>query len=53
MERYTVLPGEQTLEKVDTGKKDDQVYLLQFKGQEKRRFFGCKNRIRNTRERVL
>ena len=39
MERYTVLPGEQTFEKVDTGKKDDQVYLLQFKGQEKRRFF--------------
>lgn len=39
LERYTVLPGEQTFEKVDTGREGDRVYLLQFKGQEKRRFF--------------
>ena len=33
-----VFPGEQTLEKVDTGRPDDRVYLLQFKNG-KRSFF--------------
>jgi len=39
LEDYMILPGQQTFEKVDTGKDTDRVYLLQFKGQSKRRFF--------------
>lgn len=39
LEDYMILPGQQTFEKVDTGKDADRVYLLQFKGQSKRRFF--------------
>lgn len=34
-----VFPGEQTFEKVETGKGKDRVYLLQFKSQATRRFF--------------
>jgi len=38
-EDFNIFPGAQTFEKVDTGREDDRIYLLQCKGQERRRFF--------------
>jgi len=34
-----IFPGDQTLEKVDTGRPNDRVYLLSFKTSASRRFF--------------
>jgi hypothetical protein len=36
---FLVFPGDQTLEKVDTGRPEDRIYLLTFKTSADRRFF--------------
>merc|ERR1712187_114308 len=39
LDDHMVFPGEQTFTQVDTGNKDDRVYLLQYTAKKSQRFF--------------